>query len=311
MLMLNNKRKISFSVFLALVCFVFCLGCSQHSARWKTYRDKPSLLISETKIYDSKKEIWISWPEFNEAIQKKQVVLLGEIHDNPYHHLLQASIIRAYLSSSHSSAVGFEQISKEDQEKLSRFQVEERKNLRDLRDILEWDKSGWPDWDIYEKVFEESLIQRAQLVALQLTKNDLDSLRKPDFRNDLKKWPFLTKRFRLSEELRQEMREALIKSHPFEISAKHLETMLRIQNAKDWFMAKQIKSYLQVSVSKFVGIMGREHVRKDRGVGFYLSKMGKSNFSSLCLMAQNEYMSKMDAKKSLQSKVCDFYLYRP
>lgn len=294
------------------ILFFFCLGCSQHGAQWKSYRDRPSLLIAETKIYDSKKAVWVSWPELIGSIQKRPVLLLGEIHDNPYHHLLQASLIRAFLSSGNSVAVGFEQISQDNQGVLNRFQEEGSGDLGILRDTLKWKESGWPDWEIYEKVFEESLSQQAQLVALNLTRDDLSVLRKTDFEADLKKWPFLAKKFSLSQGLRQEIRDDLVKSHPFEVSADLLEAMLRIQNAKDWFMAKQISSHLQTSVSKFVGIMGREHVRKDRGVGFYLFRMGTKSFSSLCLMSKDEYSSRMQSltrPKNQSFNACDFYIY--
>lgn len=68
------------------------------------------------------------------------------MHDNPQHHLRQAAYIRALRPS----AVTFEM--------LTPLQAELANNSSDrgaaLRDALGWTESGWPEWSLYQPIFE-------------------------------------------------------------------------------------------------------------------------------------------------------------
>lgn len=73
------------------------------------------------------------------------IVILGEVHDNPAHHSNQAELITALAPS----AVAFEM--------LSPAQAEIVNDTNDrgdgLREALGWDNSGWPDWSLYQPLF--------------------------------------------------------------------------------------------------------------------------------------------------------------
>ncbi|MAQ38523.1 MULTISPECIES: ChaN family lipoprotein [Thioclava] len=74
------------------------------------------------------------------------IVVLGEIHDNPTHHLNQARAIKALKPA----AVVFEQLTPEQAAKITPAL------LRDegaLAKALDWDNSGWPDFAIYYPIF--------------------------------------------------------------------------------------------------------------------------------------------------------------
>lgn len=80
------------------------------------------------------------------ALRGADIVILGEVHDNPHHHRSQAALIIELAPT----AVAFEM--------LSPGQATIANNTaargRELRDDLEWDSSGWPEWDLYQPVFE-------------------------------------------------------------------------------------------------------------------------------------------------------------
>jgi hypothetical protein len=75
------------------------------------------------------------------------IVIIGEIHDDPSHHQSQAEIV-AMLAP---SVIVFEMLT-EDQ--AGRVTLDNRG--ADLGDVLEWDASGWPDFAIYAPIFEAS-----------------------------------------------------------------------------------------------------------------------------------------------------------
>lgn len=73
------------------------------------------------------------------------IMILGEVHDNAVHHRNQARFLRDIAPS----AVLFEMLSPQEAEIL---------NAQDgrgegLREALDWDTSGWPDWSLYQPVF--------------------------------------------------------------------------------------------------------------------------------------------------------------
>ena len=94
------------------------------------------------------------------ALSAHGALLLGEMHDNPAHHLLQAAAVTEFAvsGSKNAPAIVFEQIRDDQQAGLDRFADFNRNATRlatvgDLKRFLDWDKSGWPK-DIYDPLFK-------------------------------------------------------------------------------------------------------------------------------------------------------------
>ncbi|KIT14604.1 hypothetical protein jaqu_36820 [Jannaschia aquimarina] len=75
-----------------------------------------------------------------------QVVWLGEVHDNPRHHEIQANVVASLAPS----ALVFEMLSPE---QAARVTSETRADLDALGGVLDWSASGWPDWSLYSPIF--------------------------------------------------------------------------------------------------------------------------------------------------------------
>ncbi len=73
------------------------------------------------------------------------IVILGEVHDNPTHHHNQAALIIDLAPA----AVAFEMLSPAQAAIVNRHR--DRGDV--LRDALDWGSSGWPDWSLYQPVF--------------------------------------------------------------------------------------------------------------------------------------------------------------
>ena len=74
------------------------------------------------------------------------IAILGEVHDNPGHHRNQAEIIRQLSPS----AVVFEMLTPEQAALVNATPDRDE----ELRGVLAWDSGGWPDWALYQPVFE-------------------------------------------------------------------------------------------------------------------------------------------------------------
>lgn len=84
-------------------------------------------------------------PDVMDTIPRADVVVLGEVHDNPDHHMNQA---RAVFSLT-PKAVVWEMLSAEAAQKVPA----DLGNMRAVARALGWEGSGWPDFQMYYPIF--------------------------------------------------------------------------------------------------------------------------------------------------------------
>jgi uncharacterized iron-regulated protein len=88
---------------------------------------------------------------------RRRYVLLGEKHDNPDHHLLQAQLIRDLVARGRRPAVVLEMIPVDRADALAAHLEEHPADADGLGAAVEWDKSGWPPWETYRPIAEAAL----------------------------------------------------------------------------------------------------------------------------------------------------------
>ncbi|ABF63190.1 hypothetical protein TM1040_0457 [Ruegeria sp. TM1040] len=82
-----------------------------------------------------------------EEAKQADVVLLGEIHDNPAHHKVQSEVIAEIAPV----AVVWEMLT-EDQ--AARLTPDALSDPAGLGEVLDWGESGWPAFAMYQPLFE-------------------------------------------------------------------------------------------------------------------------------------------------------------
>ncbi|MGC9369831.1 MAG: ChaN family lipoprotein [Paracoccaceae bacterium] len=90
----------------------------------------------------------IDAPALND-LPEADVVVLGEVHDNPAHHANQARAVAALAPS----AVVFEMLTPEQAAKVT---SDLRADRAALQAALGWDNTGWPDFAMYHPIFTAS-----------------------------------------------------------------------------------------------------------------------------------------------------------
>lgn len=86
---------------------------------------------------------------FVSAAGNADIVILGEVHDNPAHHVNQARIVEALQPD----ALVFEMVPQQKEDTVNEL----RSSGADREAIaaaLEWDKTGWPDFAHYAQILE-------------------------------------------------------------------------------------------------------------------------------------------------------------
>lgn len=82
-----------------------------------------------------------------DPLREADVVILGEVHDNPAHHLWQAEVLTALAPA----AVVFEMLTPD---QAGQITPDLLATPAALADAIGWEASGWPDFTLYQPVFE-------------------------------------------------------------------------------------------------------------------------------------------------------------
>ncbi len=265
--------------------FTFLIAFSAWSAPSlaQTVTEEKPMLLSEHPLSES---LWRmktgkrATPEvLNDAIAIADYLLLGEKHDNPRHHALQAHIIDEVGALGREAKVVFEMLEPSHQplvDAVTRFAYRNRaadnanlpERLAALGDDLHWNDRGWPDWSFYQPIFASAITHAMPIFAGNPERSDLRALGKtgkvPErLREDLK-WDTI-----YDKAQSQSLTDELVAAHCGMISRDAVGPMMEMQRLKDAHMARAMRrSHLDGSLAILVA--GNGHTRKDRGVPMFL-----------------------------------------
>ncbi|NKB58581.1 MAG: hypothetical protein GKS00_19805 [Alphaproteobacteria bacterium] len=92
-------------------------------------------------------------------------VFLGEKHDNPDHHRLQAWILESLVAAGKRPAVVWEMIDEEKQAAIDSYMASATRDADGFGKAVDWDRSGWPAWQEYRPIAEIALASGLPMVA--------------------------------------------------------------------------------------------------------------------------------------------------
>ena len=113
------------------------------------------------KIWSSADQAFISETALFKAISAIEMVMLGETHDNPIHHILQSRLLTALVEAGRRPALVWEMVERRQQQLL----VSATLNETNMGRLLQWERRGWPDFNNYRPIaataFDHGLPQLA------------------------------------------------------------------------------------------------------------------------------------------------------
>ncbi|WP_299899072.1 ChaN family lipoprotein [uncultured Ruegeria sp.] len=198
------------------------------------------------------------------AMRDADVLILGEVHDNPTHHLVQAEALEAVSPS----AVVWEMVTEEGAQRLTQKAVS---NPEELSRILKWAESGWPPLSMYYPVFEASgapvygamvprTAARAAMERGAATALGADAARYG-----------LTVPLTPEEQAAREADQ--LAAHCDALPAEMLPQMVAIQRLRDAVLARAVVRAMEETGGPVAVITGNGHARKDRGIPTYLARL--------------------------------------
>ncbi len=199
------------------------------------------------------------------AALAQDVLILGEVHDNPAHHEAQADMVAAFAPR----ALVFEMLTPEQADAVTQ---DNRRDRAALAEALDWEASGWPDFGYYHPIFTaapEARIFGAQ-VPREAARKVFEDGPGAVFSGDAAAYGLTDP---LPEE-EQATREAMqMEAHCDALPEAVLPGMVAVQRLRDAELALGVMRAIEATGGPVAVITGNGHARRDWGVPSYLARV--------------------------------------
>jgi uncharacterized iron-regulated protein len=221
--------------------------------------------------------------EFGQA----RFVLLGEKHDNPDHHSIQAWLVARMIAAGRRPAVAFEMFTGDQQALLDGHLSARPKDAAGIGAAVSWAESGWPDWELYRPIAQAALDGGAAILAASLPRPLLRKLARQGVSalGDERVVALGLDR-PLPKDLAAPLREEIALSHCGQLPESMIGPMVAVMIARDAQMAEVLRRGATLAGHDgAVLITGKGHARNDFGVPFHLRRWLRRNGGSATIVS--------------------------
>lgn len=276
-------------VMVLLSCVVLTVPAQATAPEWpKTWLSKGLAdhpLVG--KVFGSRANTFIEPKDYLQSLVRPRIVLLGEVHDNPDHHVLQGLAIRSLAGG--RPTVIFEHFHSGQQPLIDAYQAGLDQSEGDAGSdpisklflVTGWKTSGWPDQKIFEPLIQAILDRKGRIIAgnvprarvRDVAQGGLGALSEDAQRSLLLNAP-------LGDERQDDLLGALEASHCGLMPKSAFGNMAVAQRLRDGHMARAMVDATVRREAPVALVAGNGHVRLDFGVAWYLKKMMPEAHSS-------------------------------
>jgi len=218
------------------------------------------------RIIDLEEGKSISFGQLIEQLQSKELIFVGEVHDNPEHHLIQVQILQALMARYGPLTVAMEFFDETRQPVLDRYLKEEVSETVFLKDV-DWDKSWSFPYHFYRPIIFLSKEKGRALLGINVPHNivrkvarsGLDSLT-PEERDQV------AKEINLDNQPHRDYLSEVFKDHSHHHQLKNFEYFYQAQCVWEETMAENIARYLADNRGKMVVFAGNGHITDRFGI---------------------------------------------
>ncbi len=220
-------------------------------------------------IFSLRQNVSVSLSELLAQMTEADYVMLGEIHDDPTHHILQTELLAALVDSGKRPAVVFEMFNREDGGIINSMARQFPGEPDRIAEAVNWQESGWPDWQMYRPIVQTAMDASLPIIAGNISRAKLRSMA-------ISGTPLISERTSmqlgleqpLPEMMHMHLKQKLEMMHAGIVPSNYMSSMLTAQRYRDATLADSMIG--QNRGNGAVLIAGREHVRKDYGAPFYI-----------------------------------------
>ena len=228
------------------------------------------------RIWDVRSEAFVTEPQLVQALAGTRYRLLGEVHDNPAHHVIRARLIAAIAATGVRPAVVFEQFDLDRDAVLLAAQKSGTDSDR-LADVGHLDRKGWI-WPLHRPLIDVALKLglpvRAGNVSRAMFPADPSAADKD--RSAL--WYPRLHAARWSDAQAAALRADIVEAHCGKLPETIVPRIVLAQRVRDAAMAQALVD--DATPGGAILIAGNGHVRADLGVPVYLHAPGLPDSSA-------------------------------
>ncbi|MCF6234467.1 MAG: ChaN family lipoprotein [Rhodobacteraceae bacterium] len=190
------------------------------------------------------------------------VIILGEVHDNPRHHTAQAEAVAGLRPA----ALVFEMLTGAQARLIT---GENRLDQAGLQEVLGWDETGWPDFSYYYPIFVAG--NDARVFGAGLPRPAARKAFKTGVVADFGAEAGLYGLDIALDEAQHAERLGFQRAaHCNALPESLLPGMIELQRLRDAYLARAVVEALEAVGGPVVVITGNGHARKDWGMAVYL-----------------------------------------
>ncbi|SFN41612.1 ChaN family lipoprotein [Xenorhabdus japonica] len=253
----------------------------------------PGELMQSGAVLDMKTGKAITSDELLEQLATYPRIVVGEKHDNPYHHQIELWLVQQLGQKRPHGAVLLEMINPSQQEKVNKVKSWLQGNpiVRSERveNLLAWNQ-GWP-WKWYGDLVIELMKAPYPLLAANLDRREIDQAYKNHRAGD--------RTSLVSDDVKKRIDATIKNSHGGNIDELHLSAMSKIQQMRDQRMAEQLIK----APSPALLFAGGYHAVKAMGVPQHVKKLMPNEKVVVFVIAEEEV--------SLNNEYADFVWFTP
>jgi uncharacterized iron-regulated protein len=224
-------------------------------------------------------------PPLAQALARRPVVLLGEVHDNPVQHRVRAEALLLHLQGGARPALAFEQFDRGQQALLDearRDSAGQTPAERAAHLVKAAGRGGW-NWALYQPFVELALRFDVPIVAANLSRGDAMKVGRADsfdavFDRAAQRSLGLD---RLGDDFLRLHQRVVDDSHCNTMPAAMLPALARAQVARDATLLASIRPHAARGV---VLLTGNGHARNDLGVPFLMDADERARCLSIGLL---------------------------
>jgi len=265
---MKHDRPYIFILILVFAAIAVMSACSSKKVRMPPLASIEGIPghFGKGRIIDLEDGKSISFEQLIDQLRSKELIFVGEVHDNPEHHLIQVQILQALMARYGPLTVAMEFFDESRQPVLDRYLGEEVSETLFLKDV-DWDK-GWSfPYHFYRPIMFLAKEKGRALLGINVPNNivkkvarsGLDSLT-PEERDQVAKEinvDNLTHRDYLSE---------VFKKHSHHHQLQNFDYFYQAQCVWEETMAENIARYLTDNKGKMVVFTGNGHITDKYGI---------------------------------------------
>lgn len=221
------------------------------------------------KIWDTKREKFITRAELHQSMLATEYLLLGERHDNMVHHRYQSWAIQQLRNSGKQASVAFEMIDDRQGKLLARHRIS---SVEQIIGILNQYKTHWYYEQRYKALFTATMKAAYPIIPANLNRQRLKQITAKGEDSLPKAYAKMLAKVPLTGRKMQSLVKEIKASHCNMLGDKATAKLVLSQRVRDAVMAHSLTK-IRTPIKVFIA--GAGHVRSDRGVPLYLAKYKK------------------------------------